>query len=800
MQVQEIINQNTISVTTSSRPKRVAFLVHLGQTTDEEINQIIQYSVGVWGGRYHAIIPTTGKEIASDWWKLLVLVDPDIVYSFVPLDDCLVYRINRHILPLKIVEITSEDRKRKGTNNLISDQEIRSLGIEDIPRFIWARRGSIREPLFFYIKDSWGNTAEKTFVLRNFGTLPDIISMQTTFRDIPHKVLEPNSFSPTDILKELHPHASLAILPIDLCRMCVPQYYPGHDRFAQGFHLVIGDSPMDTAYAWNRIHVSNNGRSRCTFWLSRKLSHEDDLLYLVGLWIKTTFWNPYEKNGKVVSYSVNQESLLPIAEKIQEVVDFVFEPIHLTPEQFPCPNSRSPRMPFPERHTCQVPLCQNRGIVGFPRPPFLVEGHPEFGWMVDCEIPYHRESYWYTNAVSNWQLPKRIGIADKFFESYGHSRVIAGGLPSTEVWPNSQAIKIYLPSDMELIRTYLDRQYSNMTGRQTQPEGRFASFRVSSNGKYLQGLLELFGSLSSACSTFEDPSWRAVFLLMAGRPDPEADLKRRTELAVKVFRDIFAEDPSPVDDNGPRLEKLAREIAHRLTLRDPDPRVLSSKQLKGQYFKNVRAGSLKQNPKVEYRLSNKEIYDVELQDLLDAGVLLQGSEVECPYCGTRHWYVIDDLHSEMRCNGCMLEFSFPVAPEWSFKLNALITNALRRQGLLAVIQTLCSLGLDTRNMFLFVPCLDIFKKDEREPFTDLDIVVIRDGKSLIAEVKSAPGGFCPKDFKNLREVAEDLLPDEVAVAAPGDKWHQEVSSQITRLEEALRPLEIKVSTIALRWR
>ena len=148
----------------------------------------------------------------------------------------------------------------------------------------------------------------------------------------------------------------------------------------------------------------------------------------------------------------------------------------------------------------------------------------------------------------------------------------------------------------------------------------------------------------------------------------------------------------------------------------------------------------------------------------------------------------------------MLEFSLPATPDWSSKLNALVTNALRRQGLLAVIQTLCNLRLHTRNMFLFLPCLDIFKKDEKEPFTDLDIVVIRDGKFLIAEVKSTPGGFFPNDFEKLREVAEDLLPDEVAVAALGDKWPQEVSSQITRLEEALRPLEIKVSTIPLRWR
>ena len=83
---------------------------------------------------------------------------PDIIYSFFPLEEKLIKRIKRHILPYKIIEITPEDRKRLGGNYLIDTSEIGALDIQQIPQYVWSKRGSISEPYFFCIQDSGENT------------------------------------------------------------------------------------------------------------------------------------------------------------------------------------------------------------------------------------------------------------------------------------------------------------------------------------------------------------------------------------------------------------------------------------------------------------------------------------------------------------------------------------------------------------------------------------------------------------------------------------------------------------------
>ena len=109
-------------------------------------------------------------------------------------------------------------------------------------------------------------------------------------------------------------------------------------------------------------------------------------------------------------------------------------------------------------------------------------------------------------------------------------------------------------------------------------------------------------------------------------------------------------------------------------------------------------------------------------------------------------------------------------------------------------------------MFLFLPCQDIFERDPSNPnawpgnlLTDLDLVVISDRMCIIGEVKSDPKGFKPDDFEKMKIVAEDLLPDEVVFAAPGDAWPSDQEAAIKQLAEALKPFEIKVTPILMSW-
>ncbi|MCH7922497.1 MAG: hypothetical protein IH975_05625 [Nitrospinae bacterium] len=805
MSEEGFIPQSTLTTTAYSRPKRVAFLINPEETNDKELNQIIRYNDGVWGGRFNAIIPTTGTEIAPDWWKLLAIVDPDIIYSLLPLSDDLVYRINRKILPAKIIEVMPDDRERLGEDHLIREFRIGALGIEDIPRFIWETRGSIREPFFFYIKDSYRDSSDRTFVLRNFGALPGVAVFDTSFRDVPHEILESGASCPIKIMERLLPYGGNAVVPHDLCRMYATHHYSlQFDPFTRGFHLIIGDSPLDAIYAWNRALTSDLRWGGDVFWLPQEFSQDDKLLNTVGEWIRETFWaTNHDRQGKVISYSLEEDQLQTIAQNISGLTQFYFKPVKLTHNQFPCPDTQAP-VQIPERHTAQVPLSGGRGLLGFPRPPFLVKGHPQTGWMVDLEIQFRPEPYIHISPEPIWKLPKRLGLAGKFLPNSHESRVINGGVPSVAVTTADQVIKIQVPPDRNIFFTYMERFQTNSPfGRHPQPASQFEYLNTSDKGRYLQGLLRLFKGVYGASRFFEDPFWRDVFHLMAGRPDPDDDFQRRKKLVHETLTDLIAEDPTSIHSDSPRLDQLTDELARRLQLRDPEPKILTKKNITNR-FGEIRGKVLQAQPDNEWWQVNEkfdEWKERELTGLLEDKVLLQGTELSCPDCGTRQWYVVDDLSSEMRCNGCLSTFPLPPTPKWSFRLNDLVSNALRKHGTLAVLQALYAIQREyPMGMFLFLPCQDIFEKDKKDPFTDLDLVGIKDGKFFIGEVKSTPGGFKPSDFETLKIVAEDLVPDVVVVAAQGEEWPAEVAVQIEELRDELKQSEIEVEDILLQWR
>lgn len=812
MTEESAVPQTTLTVSTFSRPKRIAFLVHPETTTDAEIDQIIRFSTGVWGGKFHAIIPSDGKEIAPDWWKLLQFLDPDIIQSFLPLNESLIDRINRHILPSKITMVTPEDRKLKGESNLIDIHGIGALGIDDIPRHAWVNRGFLGDPFFFHIKDSWENSEDRTFILRNFGTLSTSGPMEDVFRDTDHEVIDSGEVTAENImgdLLKLRPRKT-SILPIDLCRMYVDPhaYMPSPSSFSGGFHLVVGDNPLDVIYSWNRALISEHGLGRDVFWLSEKMADNETMLQLVGEWIKHTHWSQ-DRQGIIVSYSMSLRALQRIADKIKPLIYFHFQPRKLAPNNFPHPGGSLERphpggfmqRRFMEHHTEQVPFSQNQGLVGFPRPPFLSKKHPDSGWMVDMEIPYHPERYAYTDVRPNWKLPKRLGLANKFFSSSRTSRIVYDGMPSTAVASTDKTVGIRIPSDIEVVRSYLDRRHTNLkNNRPCQRESSFTNIYISDKGQYLQGLLRLFGNVQSAGQIFEDPFWRDVLLLMAGRPNKK--LRRYEKEVLSALEEVFGQGTIQIAPEDPRIEQAAKTLVRRLPVYDTKTKARTRPQFKLHFGKLRKEALLDARSNTDFWETHTKFdddKDYELQCLLQDGIFLQGTELVCPHCGTREWYPVDDLHADMRCNGCSFGFPLPPSPKWSFRLNSLVGAALRKHGTLAVIQTLYELERWQSGMFLFLPCHDIFKRGEEEPFTDLDIIVIREGKFIIGEVKSSPRGFGEKDFAKLREVAEDLLPDEVLLAAPGDRWPPIVHEEIKKFKKALAALDIDVSARLLRW-
>jgi len=198
----------------------------------------------------------------------------------------------------------------------------------------------------------------------------------------------------------------------------------------------------------------------------------------------------------------------------------------------------------------------------------------------------------------------------------------------------------------------------------------------------------------------------------------------------------------------------------------------------------------------EYAYDEKDLKE-EMSNLTESNVLLTGIRPNCPFCGSAYWYHIDEATQHLRCKGCRYEYSMPANQEWFYKLNTLVQAGCFEHGLIPVILVLGELLLHPGVCFFYAPCLEIFEEYGGEPYGDLDIVCIQDGKFIIGEIKQSVKLFKPDDFTKMGEIAERILPDEVLFSSMDGQPNTVVKAGIANLKEQLSPREIDVKWHAL---
>ena len=91
-------------VTGISRPVRVAYLVDITDCPDVLLDRVFAEAYSRWGGRRTAIIPATATGIDDCYVPWLHILDPDIIYSFVDLDDATVEDIHERFAPSSLIK------------------------------------------------------------------------------------------------------------------------------------------------------------------------------------------------------------------------------------------------------------------------------------------------------------------------------------------------------------------------------------------------------------------------------------------------------------------------------------------------------------------------------------------------------------------------------------------------------------------------------------------------------------------------------------------------------------------------
>ena len=790
-----------ISVTTASRPKRIAILFNPNTVTSEELDGIFDKLHLMWGGRLCPIIPTDGNTIEEEWWNLLLMVDPDYVHSLQPLSDDLVRQLNRRILPAKITEVTKADRDR---NHVQLVPYIETLGVGEIPQFAYARRGVIEDLNFLCLMDSNQKSAERSFFVRNFGLLPNTVGTPRAFEGVPHQIVEQKGLSPEGLFSLLLEHRRPdLVFPNALGQMYAwRSFFLMDDGSNNELHIVIGDSPLDLIYSWNRVLTGAHWQRSHVYWVSEAQAKDPTLLAKLKEWIDRTYWGSDTHSGRILSYSVDVALMNEVAATLKCGACWHLKTQRLSADKLPCPKWNPVPQAFqrfdPPKRTDLVSLSAKKGIVHILAPPFLEGTASQGGWMVDFDIQSLSENINGASSQREWRLPKRVGVSHAFFNPYRESRIIRDGRVSASVNMSEEAVGISIPSDREVVWCCCFPQYASSENPRPLCKSRFSDIATSSNGRYLRGLIQLFSNLQLAGHVFEDPFWRQLIVEMAGRP--EDDFQQRTQKASAALHRVLSEEDITLTSKNISSDVVAKCV-NAFTLRDSESKELTLKQLQG-HFQKLRSQALKNRPSDSWwnnQSTSKEHLDHDLPWLLEAGVFFQGSKLRCQVCGSKQWYPVDRLTHKVRCEGCLSEFPLPVAPEWSFRLNSLVANAVRKHGLLAVLAALNSQQRWVRHCFLYLPCQDLFEKHQTNAFTDLDLVVIKDGRFMIGEVKTAPEGFKQDQFDKLAIAASELLPDEVIVAAIGCAWPDQVKREIDGLTRRLAPLGITVTAQLLEW-
>ncbi len=767
------MNTDHYFVEVQHRPRRLAFLVDIDQCSDALLNEIVDFNITCWGGRHNPVIPIFDGKITDSYWRLLNLVNPDILYSYCDLPAVVVARISSEIRPLNVLKhrsiLTGDHQFRV---RLDDDQAsvIPALkrAVQDIP--IFAR---VPEPAVLLFEDK-GVRELSSFALRNFGGNSQL-NIWCRDNHVPSLMLPAND---TETMKALAGNRNV-ILPIDICADAPRKLKAECNDWSIGLTIWYGNSPWNFVEYWNSAHfrgIPSSGLK--ALWMPKGLL-DDATLYqaLLEMMRHRVFLSGHSSHLRLVSYDEDQDHLREVTKQI--VKDFKWN-MHISdpvvrnrgdlPEFRPMPAV----MGFLPNHSVRPRHEQVSGKSAFVEiiPPVELPNRSE-RWMAEFAVEDPQQERFFANRPAWWKLPQKNGVANLLIP---HSACRVGNdyLICADVSRGQQGVLLNIPDLSALFSMLLVPSAPPDWVRTFNPQARNSSgsnlyLRSSDKGRYARGVLGLFESLQKAGYVFEHRFWGDVIESLA-TPVASAHTKN------KVRSDLqgMGLDALTLSD---RLDHLADEILDAASrIQRPSPYVTFAhlSELYWGYLQTLPLSERLSEIRAERDLKEeKQIREAArrhlrnlLSELTARKLFLHGAEVQCHHCLAALWYHVDDLQSVITCRGCRKEIHLPAETRWSYALNELVATAVRDHGVAPVIRTALRLFADSRECFYFLPGMEIrdYKADPEKQVCELDLVWIRDGAFGIAEVKRTPKKFDVS--KNLVTILGDALPDKFLLASP----------------------------------
>ena len=593
------------------------------------------------------------------------------------------------------------------------------------------------------------------------------------------------------------------------------------DERAAFFDVIVGDTLQDIVYFWNRpLLVERWKRGFINhMWLPTALAKDTDMEEVLCAWIARveSLGGEAPRTVRFISFSIEKRELGDIASRFHEnlharnlnvstATDCLEEP--------QIPNFRPENPFFISTPNMDIHRIQgNEGILELSDPK-EVAIYPKGHWMVDFYMEFTHDKYGNHEDIIKrskgsslfWRFPNRNHLTRYMFNR--HSRVKQNGFPSVMMQKGEKVLRFTLEDAESVVASlfwssnYPAHEHDPRTQLATSP--LYNSTEVSDKGKYLQGVLELFGNLTLANHILSNPYWRAMFDALS--KNTRAEQHAHKAIANKLRKQIRQSGTLTVE-NQSAIESFTAHIIDEAKKLDFTQKAFPFRKFT-QEAKRWQQKYAEHMGPVEEDLIGFRSEDVKgaLQQLTRRNIIQIGIRPHCPRCGLAQWYHVDDIGQHLTCQGCRIQF--PIHPEltWHYRLNELIQAAHAMHGTTPVIMILGQLLKESKTSFLFSPNLNLLAKpqgaspEKLDKAAEVDIACIQDGKFIIGEVKQSASLFKEKDFDAIANIAERTKPDIVLFSClDSQQPTKSIDKHIERIRAKLSPLEIDVKWHELEY-
>ncbi|QJW82556.1 hypothetical protein [Burkholderia glumae] len=798
------------------RPVRIAYLLEAGEDSQRWLDAIFAECFGRHGGRQSLIVPVADCVISERYRDWLRVLDPDVIVTLTYDNDAMVSTLVE-LLP----DTTIFQRKRQRDNvEMRPRMRLDPAGLTALSwlPFLKANSGPLRSAPDL-ILDCYPAWEDDGFITDNFGTLHgsmDQFPIHSQLDEFVRGLLLTPADAPEDrwnfrcvnteeaqdgyeVVERMARDGRVVTLGHLSNLYCQP-HRPDHP-WTEGFCLVVGDSFEDRLSCWNAglLFDDAHGQVYKTLRVPAAIRSDEVRTRRIGSFLRSTNWlGPQHGPRRIIvrSRSLGASDLDDFVKWLSEATMAVagFEAISSIDDCCPPDTQRVYRAyhlggPAPVMAEAGVRDATTTVVVPKPTPlaycvglnPLFSQGH----WYLDLSVDRLADTGRYQNVREVWQLPMRTQLVPMFCERK-NARLLRDGELAVRVNADTQTIEVKQPDDSDVFASIFAGRpqflYPDMR-ESLQQSTAYEYSAPSDKGRYLQGVLGMLGSLDDAARVFGSHFWRAVFHKMAAPAEGQVQevirkLKKRLigkagRLEVESDDDWERMAKSVIALRGMRSPRYTTKLAHLEMDWEAELRAACDTY---QNLGESREAILQDGPRMLKR---------SLAMLCEVGVFHRGHEWVCRHCSHRNWAAVDALRGMLSCAVCRRDHALPIDLHLDFRLNEFISTCVREHDTLTMVWALSELQRQARRSFIFAPQTALFRsypeRPRQPPDRELDIVCVVDGKLTLGEAKSSVAMISATEIATLAEVANELTPDVVVLAArTGDQ---------RKLDEKVRDLQ-----------